>query len=191
MGLKSAKVAGLNVPYEVIEKALKYMQQATTEPVDDKGYGGKSTCSYSSNGDDVKLVKRGGGSSRLTAVALTCLQFLGRPRTDPQVIATANKVIADGTVDTEGFNFYRWYYACLGLFQMGNRSEYWRKWNDPLKTVLLSNQVKEGTFKENKGSWNPETDPYGPRWGRVGQTALGALMLEVYYRYYDVHTKEK
>jgi len=191
MGIKSAKTAGLTVPYEVIEKALKYIQQATTDPVGDNGYGGTSTCSYSSNTEDVKQVKRGGGSGRLTAVALTCLQFLGRPRTDPQVLSTANKVISDGFPTADKSDFYRWYYSCLGLFQMGVRSEYWRKWNDPLKNTLLATQVKEGTFKENKGSWNYETEAHGKSWGRVGQTALGALMLEVYYRYYDVHTSKK
>jgi len=191
MGLKSAKVAGLHVPYEVIEKALKYIQQATSDPVGDRGYGGKSTCSYSSTTEDVKQVKRGGGSSRLTAVSLTCLQFLGRPRTDEQVLATANKVIEDGMPNTNRSDFYRWYYSCLGLFQMGVRSEYWRKWNDPIKRTLLATQVKEGTFKENKGSWNYDTEHHGKSWGRVGQTALGALMLEVYYRYYDVHTGKR
>jgi len=199
MGLKSAKVAGLNIPYEVLEKALKYIQHATTDPAGDKGYGGTCRVSYDSNTENVEQVKRGGGSMRLTAVGLTCLQFLGRPRTDPQVIGCANQVMADGMPDANApigtndapnaYDFYRWYYAALGLFQMGVKGEYWRKWNDPMKTALLETQVKAGTFKENKGSWNPERDAFGGNWGRVGQTAIGALMLEVYYRYYDCHQK--
>lgn len=187
MGLKSAKSAGLHVPYEVIEKATKYIQQATTDPKNNKGYGGTCTISYSSKTKELKQVNRGGGSSRLTAVSLTCLQFLGKPKTDPQVIGTANQVMEDGFCNTNKFNFYRWYYAALGCFQMGVKSDYWRKWNEPMKDTLVRSQVKVGTYKENRGSWNYDSDQYGNRWGRVGQTALGALMLEVYYRYENIH----
>ena len=37
---------------------------------------------------------------------------------------------------------------------------------------------KEGVYA---GSWDPRAENRG--WGRVGQTAIGCLMLEVYYRY--------
>ena len=118
---------------------------------------------------------------------MSCLQFLGRPRTDEQVIGCANMSLQLGVPDPDRFDFYRWYYSALGMFQLGLRSTYWRKWNEPMKNALVSTQVKVGTFKQNKGSWNPDTDTWGACWGRAGQTALGALMLEVYYRYYDVH----
>ena len=131
----------------------------------------------------------GGGSIRMTAVATTCLQFLGKDRNDPQVMATANQIIKDGLPAAGALDFYRWYYASLGLFQMGVKSEVWKQWNEPLKTSLLASQCKEGTFKENKGSWDPDAEISHAKgkWGRVGQTALGALMLEVYYRYDDCH----
>ncbi|MCX7935283.1 MAG: hypothetical protein N3A66_08505 [Planctomycetota bacterium] len=188
MGLKSAKMAGLNVPYEVFEKALKYIQKATGAKGDGP-YGGATVSYATNNAPTVEQVQTGGGSTRMTAVALTCLQFLGRPRDDPQVVACANQVIQDGVPHTGSYDFYRWYYAALGLFQMGVKSEYWKKWNEPMKNALLELQVKEGTFKENKGSWNfeKEESPGVTAWGRVGQTALGALMLEVYYRYDDCH----
>ena len=189
MGIKSAKVSGLIVPSEVFEKARDYIMQATTDPVNaDDGYG-RCRTSYSSSVDNLKDVKRGGGSNRLTAVSNTCLQFLGRDRNDPQVMGTANQIIADGVCSPATQDFYRWYYAALGMFQMGVRSDYWLKWNEPMKTSLLQMQVKEGTFKENKGSWNFEADPYGKSWGRTGETALGCLMLEVYYRYDSAHKR--
>jgi len=181
MGLKSAKVAGLDVPYEVFDKALKYIDKATAQ-LNDGGYGGASV-SYSSEAATVDLVKAGGGSTRMTSVSLTCLQFLGRDRSDPKVLGAANQVIKDGLPGTCEESFYRWYYATLGLFQMGVKNEVWKQWNEPLKASLLGSQVKEGTFKENKGSWNFDKETHGKNWGRVGQTALGALMLEVYYRY--------
>lgn len=174
MGLKSAKVAYLDVPDKTMKKALEYMQKATPDK------GGRA--SYASKNGEIK---KGGGSHRMAAVALTCLQFLGQDRHDPQVKGSAEycckRLPVAGSPD-----FYETYYQALGLFQMGVRSEYWTRFNEPMKAALLSSQVKEGTFEQNKGSWNPDGDRFGPSWGRVGQTALGALMLEIYYRYKEV-----
>lgn len=36
------------------------------------------------------------------------------------------------------------------------------------------------------GSWDPVGD-YSTEWGRVGQTALSCLCLEVYYRYLPMY----
>ena len=171
MGLKSAKVSYLNVPEETLAKAISYMRKATPAK------GGKA--SYASTGG---TIKEGGGSNRMAAVALTCLQFLGAKRTDPQVRGTAEYAYTR-LPDPGHFDFYEWYYQALGLLQMGTRSKYWQHYNEPMKKALLGTQVMDGTYEENKGSWNPDTDKYGPSWGRVGQTALGALTLEVYYRY--------
>ncbi len=182
MGLKSAKVAGLSVPASVMNKALQYFQQATMT----QGAGG-ATVSYSSEAETVNQVQRGGGSETMTAVSLVSLQFLGKGRNDPQVTACASQTVTDGVPNAADMNFYRWYYAALGLFQMGVHSGYWERWNPAMVKTLLSTQVREGTFKQNKGSWNYDRDFCGAAWGRVGQTAVGALMLEVYYRYHDVH----
>ncbi len=184
MGLKSAKVAGLSMPASVMNKALAYFQQATMT----QGAGGASV-SYSSEAETVNQVQRGGGSATMTAISLVCLQFLGRGRNDPQVQACAQQVITDGVPNVAEMDFYRWYYCALGLFQIGIRTGYWERWNPAMVRTLLDTQVKTGTFKQNKGSWNYDTDVWGAAWGRVGQTALGALMLEVYYRYYNVHKR--
>ncbi len=45
----------------------------------------------------------------------------------------------------------------------------------------------QGTAEDAKGSWDPSKDDYGNRWGWSGQTALGVLMRETYYRYARVH----
>ncbi|MBN2712639.1 MAG: terpene cyclase/mutase family protein [Planctomycetes bacterium] len=178
MGLKSAKVAGLTIKPGVMDKALAYIEATVNEN------GGVS---YSSDTADVKQVKCGGGSTRLSAVATTCLQFLGRPRDDAKVISTATRALKDLPIAEEGKKqFYLTYYQALGFFQLGIRSNFWKAFNEPMKASLLTLQVKEGSFEQNKGSWNPEGDPHGEAWGRVGETAIGALMLEVYYRYHEV-----
>ncbi|MBN2712638.1 MAG: terpene cyclase/mutase family protein [Planctomycetes bacterium] len=179
MGLKSAKVAGLHIKDGTMDKALAYLEAATS----DEG----SVCYSTSPCPTVKQVKAGGGSVRLSAVGMTCLQFLGRPRDDKKVVATANRSLKQlPSMEEKKKDFYLTYYQALGFFQLGIRSNYWKTFNDPMKNSLLTLQVKEGTFEQNKGSWNPEGDSQGEKWGRVGQTALGALMLEVYYRYHEV-----
>ena len=169
MGLKSAYVAGLNVPDKTFTKLLKFIRSFTNE----EGRGG--------------YTKPFTGSERMSAASNTCLQFLGDLRTNKKVIGTAKYIIQPlylpSAYDDNKKDFYLMYYQALGLFQMGVKSQYWKVFNEPMKTHLLGTQVKVGTFKEKKGSWNYDGDKFGREWGRVGQTALGALMLEVYYRY--------
>ena len=77
----------------------------------------------------------------------------------------------------ESCDLYYWYYGTLCVFQQGG--DLWKRWNDSMKDALVTNQAKQG---DDAGSWNP-VGPFSNEWGRVGQTALGALCLEVYYRY--------
>ncbi len=72
----------------------------------------------------------------------------------------------------------------LALHWLGVRSAPWRRFNRRMKQALLATQMKTGTCKGEKGSWRSETDASSRDLGRAGQTALGALMLEVYYRYF-------
>ena len=71
-------------------------------------------------------------------------------------------------------DLYGWYYKTLVLFQVGGDN--WKEWNEKLKEAVLLRQDADGSFKPlGEGS---------KRWGRVGQTALNVLCMEVYYRYH-------
>ncbi len=177
MGIKSAKVAELKVPMSAFQKALQFIERMTA-----------------SNGMADYMSKNGSRSNkgdRMTPVSLTSLQFLGRPRTDAKVRGCAAKSIDDGVPNAGDFDFYRWYYQALGLFQMGVESNYWKQFNGAMKGTLINTQIKTGSFQDKKGSWDPEDTISGEAWGRVGQTALGALMLEIYFRYKEVHKQTK
>ena len=86
--------------------------------------------------------------------------------------------------------FYHWYYGTLAMFQTGDT--YWNKWNAALQKTLLPSQrsggPKDGSPQDVDGSWDPVTywDATG---GRVYSTAMGALCLEVYYRYLPLYSK--
>jgi len=189
MGLKSASTAGLDVPRTTWNRALAYLQAITDT--------GRGSPTYSCMAERASELESRDGGPRLSAVALCCLQFLGQSRGDAQVIGCARRVLRDGlpAAASEQVNrysdFYRWYYATLGLYQLGAENREWQSWNVQMKKVLLATQVRVGTFAEQKGSWNELTDMYGQQWGRAGQTALGALMLEVYYRYQNPHEPQR
>jgi hypothetical protein len=128
---------------------------------------------------------------------MVCRQFMGTPNNDPLLTEAAKHVAAyppvwnakrgiPGRCD----DFYYWYYGTLCMFQMGG--ENWKKWNEALKPTLVNNQCKGGPMDGSKddkdGSWDPLgwIDGMG---GRVFTTAVGALSLEVYYRYLPMYAK--
>ena len=80
-----------------------------------------------------------------------------------------------------GVDLYYWYYGTLCVFQQGG--DLWKRWNEAMKKALVDNQRKGG---DEDGSWDP-VGSYSDNWGRVGQTALACLCLEVYYRYLPMY----
>ncbi len=76
---------------------------------------------------------------------------------------------------------YFWYYASLALFQ--HQGKEWETWNKALTEELTKHQRKDGRAA---GSWDP-VDEWSKIGGRVYQTALCTLMLEVYYRYLPLY----
>jgi hypothetical protein len=69
------------------------------------------------------------------------------------------------------------------MHNMGGAYRIW--WNQKIRDVLLDNQSREG---DRAGSWDPAGDARSNPGGRVYCTALGALCLEVYYRYSEALT---
>jgi hypothetical protein len=135
----------------------------------------------------------------MTAVGLLCRQFMGARPDDPLAVRAAESLLknlpgwqtaaaaaGDSGVGDKGF--YYWYYGTLAMFQTGG--EHWNRWNAAMKPVLVANQCrggeKDGSLNDKDGSWDPQSwiDLHG---GRVFTTAVGALTLEVYYRYLPIN----
>ena len=173
MALKSAKIAGLHVDSASFDGAIKYLDSVEHKaPGGDPGYAPASTYWYT--------VKDAHEPHRLTAIGCLCRQFLGWKKEDLQ--ASVDGFVAKGGVPAwtgNGANvdLYYWYYGSLCTFQQDG--DVWKKWNDGLMSALVPNQRQDG---DDTGSWDP-VGAYSTEWGRVGETALGALCLEVYYRY--------
>jgi hypothetical protein len=177
MQLKSAKVAGLRVDNAGFQGATNWLNKVTTK----EGHVG-----YTSPAHD----------SAMTAVGMVCRQFMGVPNRDPLLKGGADRLAKftpqweDARGHARERGFYYWYYGTLCMFQMGGN--HWKAWNKSMKKTLLDNQRKggpmDGSVNDVDGSWDPKSwiDHYG---GRVMTTAMGALTLEVYYRYLPMYTK--
>jgi hypothetical protein len=176
MQLKSAKVAGMDVERKYFVAVFKLMDSLKDQKAKGGDYGShrygyckrqpKPTVANTSMGMLCHLFM-GTASHELTDGADFLLTEL------PQWDAANGKTSAPRGPCPH----YYWYYGTLCMFQMGG--EHWDKWNAALKKVLLENQRQDGDFA---GSWDLLGND-GPFAGRAYTTALGALSLEVYYRY--------
>jgi len=169
MALRSASLAGLEIPTRTIQGCHVYLDGASVDPVG-------SRYSY-----------RPGRSPSpvMTAEALLCRQYLGWPRHWPPLRNGAAMVYSDLMNNGER-NLYYWYYATPLLHNMGG--EAWKRWNKSVRDRLVANQIKGEDCE--RGSWDP-TEPQPDRWGRsAGRhyvTCLALLTLEVYYRYLPLY----
>jgi hypothetical protein len=76
---------------------------------------------------------------------------------------------------------YYWYYGTLAMYQYGGPE--WEQWNDSLRDLLVADQLDAGP---HAGSWEPR-GVWGRYGGRIYQTALSTLCLEVYYRFLPLY----
>ena len=182
MQLKSAKVAGLHVDPLSFEGASHFLD---TLEVEKRNPGDPYTADH--YGYRADAGGAGVGAIRVknshcnTAIGCLIRLFLG---TKPEEMQGTAEFFAKegGLPSAQHPEYYHWYYATLSSFQVGG--DVWKKWNEAIKSSLLELQCKGPG--DNAGSFDPKghsTEGAEERGGRVFTTAIGALCLEVYYRY--------
>jgi hypothetical protein len=164
MALKSAELAGIDVPVSARNGAIRYLNSVA--------YGQFGGLSSYRPGERV--------SRAMTAEALACRQFLGMSLDHPAGREAGDYLMGGLPGDGEA-NFYYWYYGTLCMYQL--QGTHWDRWNEALQSALVSSQRKSGP---QAGSWDPNT-VWGGYGGRVYTTALGSLCLEVYYRFLPLY----
>jgi hypothetical protein len=171
MALKSAQMAGLDVPEVTMRKAQRFIDSVCAESKDE-GY--------------TYLASGGGSSPAMSAVGLLCRQYL--QSWGPQNIRMIKGV--ENHIKAQGFkakDMYYSYYATQVMHHFGGQA--WKDWNDKMRAVLVRDQDKSGTSM--KGSWSSErTAAHNPAGGRMMATSLSLLTLEVYYRYLPLYYRE-
>ncbi len=166
MALKSAQTAGIPMPEATRQGIIRYLQSVTS-------HGSGGLASYR---------PLEAPSRTMTAEAMLCWQFLGIARNHPACDEAANYLL-NAPPGVGQPNFYYWYYGTLVMYQF--QGEAWQRWNAAVATQLVGLQNKGGI---QAGSWDPDA-VWGGYGGRIYSTALGALCLEVYYRFLPVYGK--
>lgn len=173
MALVSAKRAGVVVPERVFELAGRWLNSVSTS--DRRGlYAYQPGKSYTPS---------------MTAEGMFVQQLLGVIPAHPRMQESAKFILQNPPRWKNDAATYYWYYATLAMFQHQGRE--WREWNAAITEQLLASQRTDGAAA---GSWDP-VDNWSKIGGRVYQTALCTLCLEVYYRYLpmfaDVHVADE
>jgi hypothetical protein len=183
MALKSGERVGLSVPpatYAGVEKWLNFAQGPSGDP---------TRYAYRPQTTEPEMADYRRTNRVMTAEALLMRQYLGWTRGNKNLTGGADYLLTElpslGTPQRPDRNSYYWYYATQVMFHM--KGDYWKRWNDRLRPLLVDHQVREGDLA---GSWdprNPVPDEWGTAGGRIYVTSINLLILEVYYRYLPLY----
>jgi len=163
MALQSARAGGISVSPDTFSDARKFLNFVQAEDGVYYGYTGPEK-----------------GRATTTAVGLLCRMYMGWKREKPQ-LQKGVEFLSNLGPSKEDIYFN--YYATQVLHHWDG--ELWDKWNEQMREQLVANQIKEGP---GAGSWDV-TDPHGNAGGRIYQTTLSLLTLEVYYRHLPIYRR--
>ncbi len=180
MALKSARLAGLDVPQETLDDARTFLNNSW-----DRNLG-----AYRYNSAPSRLNSTYPTLPASTPAALFALSLLGEDIKDRE-FRRARSYIMRRTPDVYRYggqnafvkhaqgNLYFWYYSSLALLRTGGSQ--WKRWNEGLKQTLLPAQAKDGSWEPISvyAEYAGDTDE-----DRSYSTAMCVLSLEVYYRYF-------
>ncbi|TWT67018.1 hypothetical protein Pla123a_44470 [Posidoniimonas polymericola] len=167
MALKSAQMAGLDVPSETFYKAGLYLDAVARN-----------------QGSHYAYQKRDSPSLSMTAEGLLCRQYLGWRHDDDRLRRGVYYLLENRPSWSTGKrDVYYWYYATQVLHHM--EGEEWTKWNNVTRQLIPEHQVRSG---REKGSWDTNIDQrHGRTGGRLYTTCLSLYILEVYYRHLPIY----
>ncbi|MBK8177809.1 MAG: terpene cyclase/mutase family protein [Planctomycetes bacterium] len=177
--MASAKDGGLSIDPEGFVGAAQFLEEMTDPATGRTGYDSIGSASSRVPGlNDQYPTDKG---EAMTAVAILSRVFMGQDVAKMPVVDKGAELLKSHLPEWDpaglGNDIYYWYYGSYAMFQLGGPR--WEVWNRAAKKALLDSQRKDGDLK---GSWDPK-DAWGHSGGRVYTTALGALCLEVYFRY--------
>jgi len=131
VGLLAARNAGIEVPDEAVDKAIKYYTSMTSSS-GEVGYSGMGF----------------GQSTARTSIA-ALVYSVARRKDLPQFKATLGQLTQRLDVSNDSYAEYAMYYQAQALFQ--GDFEAWQKWNERLVRQLKATQAQDGSFNSNFG----------------------------------------
>jgi hypothetical protein len=160
MGLLGARNAGIEVPDETIDRAIKYFTAMT-------GLNGQ-----------VGYASPQGGSDATTSIG-TLVMAIARRKDLPQYKLASEylKQHSQGTTQQSPYPNYTRYYRAQALFQAD--VEAWEQWNNRLVQELKAQRKPDGSLATQAG----------PDGGPFASTALTLLSLAVNYRFLPIYER--
>ena len=128
-GLRGCRNAGIMVPKEIIDRAIKYIQECTLPD---------GAVQYSSKG--------GGGRPAITAAAIACLFNAGEYDSEyvPKLEAYCRRNLSD--ISNQGFGHWHYahYYYAQVLYREGGKP--WEEYRDKIFARLAGEATESGKF---------------------------------------------
>jgi squalene cyclase len=130
-GLRGCRNAGIPVPKEIIEKAIRYIHKCTTAD------GGVQ---YNSRG--------GGGRPPISAAAIACLYNAGEYDSEyvPRVLNYCRKNLDNDRSGGFGHWHYSHYYYSQVMYRQGGKE--WEQYRDKVYAKILSEAAADGSWNE-------------------------------------------
>jgi hypothetical protein len=160
MALQSGRLAGLQIPEQTLPRAQEFLDRV-------QGNEG-ATYGYQASGD----------AATPSAVGLLGRMYHGWQRNDDRLRRGVDRLVARGP-DLQ--DLYFTYYATQVLHHYDGPQ--WQTWNHQLRDRLVAQQAQQG---HAAGSWHTP-DYHTVAGGRLCDTALAIMILEVYYRHMPLY----
>ena len=179
MALKSAREAGLRVPKPTLYRASDFLDLVQ--------YDEGQQYRYTLESELRTGYGRGPDSSKTcTALGNLCRLYLGWVPGEPTLDGGVALLKAWGPLlGRRECNIYYAYVATLVLHHHDGNG--WREWFTEVRDHLVATQSKEG---HESGSWYVP-DYYSDAGGRLYNTALAVMILEVPYRYLPLYREQR
>ena len=164
MALKSGKMAYLNVNPMVLAGANKFLDFVQTD--EGSSYG------YLAPGDRIGT----------TAIGLLCRMYMGWTKDNPALVRGVKRLSKSGP---SKLDMYYNYYATQVMRHY--EGPMWDKWNEKMRDFLIEKQAKKGHMA---GSWHFGNGHAAKAGGRLYNTCLSTMVLEVYYRHMPIYRQQ-
>jgi len=168
MALRAAKNAGLDVPKEAIDDAVRYIKRCYQPDNEKRGTPQPGGFGYQGKGRELST----------TAEGLLALQVCGEYDSE-EVLGASERLFKSGVTDNEKWLFYLTYYYAQGMYQRGGK--YAEEGRRVAADVLLPLQNRDGSW-EGKGG-----EERGG--GKVYATAMAVLSLAVKNHFLPIYQR--
>jgi hypothetical protein len=170
VAMRAADNAGIPVPVQHVERAIKYLHDHANPGGGGFGYGGP------------------GAGPQTSAAGTLSMQLLGK-YDDPTVLRTLDYLAAFKPGDkweaygTQYFYYFH-YYAIQAHYQAGGK--HWNEWHPAVRELLLANQKPDGSWEVPPGTAEA---PNVVGDNKVYWTALASLILDIYMHFLPAYQR--